>query len=155
MESRLTLVATLLVTLACGGAQRSTEKDPSMRETPWTVSYADGAANLYTFSQSAPGAAVAFEYVPVTPERSSTGRYSGGEPAAGSVPAGDPRIDELWRRIAAFEADPTLHTDARAKGTGAFRMTTPTGDRQLIIDAGPALADFDAFVATFRRLERR
>jgi len=67
------------------------------------------------------------------------------------VPAGHPRVDELWRRIEALEADPTLHTDARAKGTGAFRMTTPTGDRQLIIKAGTALAGFDAFVATFRR----
>jgi len=68
-----TLVGTLLAALACGGPQRSTGKDPSMRETPWTVSYADGAANLYTFSQSASGAAVAFEYVPVTPAQSSTG----------------------------------------------------------------------------------
>lgn len=122
-----------------------------MREPRWTLTYADGAANVYIFSRASAGAAVAFEYVPVTPELSSTGHYSGGEPAKASLEPRDPRIDELWRRIEALEADPALHTDARAKGTGAFSVTTPSGERQFIVLAGSALADFHAFVATFRR----
>lgn len=97
------------------------------------------------------GAAVAFEYIPVTPERSSTGSYSGGDPVTRSVPADDPRIDELLRRIAALEADRTLHIEDRNKGTGAFHMRTPAGERRFIIVAGAALTDFHAYVATFRR----
>ena len=31
------------------------------RETPWTITYSDGAANQYTFTQAAPGGEVAFE----------------------------------------------------------------------------------------------
>jgi hypothetical protein len=145
------LVSAALLLMACGGAQRTSIREPNLREPPWTLTYADGAANLYTFSRASAGAVVAFEYVPVTPERSSTGHYSGGEPAKANLEASDPRIDELWRRVEALEADPALHTDARAKGTGAFGVTAPSGERQFIVTAGSALSDFHAFVEAFRR----
>jgi hypothetical protein len=147
---RVAMAATLLVATACGGAQRTPDGAPRMRPTPWTLSYADGAANQYRFSQDSQGAAVAFEYIPITPEQSSTGHYSGGDPVSAQLPAGDPRIAELWRRVDALEADPALHAQDRNKGTGAFHATTPAGERRFIVEMGATLADFDTFVRKFR-----
>src|SRR5688572_956412 len=111
----------------------ATEPMTAVRPTPWTISYADGSANVYTFKQPAAGADVAFEYDPVTPEMSSTGSYSGGDPRTASIPAADARIAELWRRVEALETAVTLHQPDRNKGTGAFALTTPAGKREFII----------------------
>jgi hypothetical protein len=148
------LLATLaLWAFACGGGakQLPASTEPDMRKAPFTVTYADGAANVYIFAQDSADGEMAFEYVPVTPEQSSTGRYSGGAPVTTRVPAGDPRIDELWSRIEELEADPALRAPARNKGTGAFYVKTPAGKREFIIEMGPAVTDFDVFVKQFRR----
>lgn len=42
--------------------------------TPIRYEYADGSANLYLLTETQ------LQYVPVKPEESSTGRYSGGDP---------------------------------------------------------------------------
>jgi hypothetical protein len=42
--------------------------------TPTHYQYADGSANVYIIK------ADSLEYIPVTPEESATGMYSGGEP---------------------------------------------------------------------------
>ncbi|HTE51413.1 MAG TPA: hypothetical protein VK698_11255 [Kofleriaceae bacterium] len=120
------------------------------RETPWTLQYADGAANVYRFSQSLAGGAVSFEYVPVTPEQSSTGTYSGGEPRKAVLAADDPRIAELWRRVEALEADTGSHGPDRNKGTGAFSIDTPAGKRAFIVEQGPALDEIHSFMKGFR-----
>ena len=122
----------------------------SPRETPWSIHYADGAANAYRFEQVSAGAEVSFEYAPVTPEMSSTGTYSGGEPHRARLSAGDARVAELWRRVEALEADTASHTDARAKGTGAFRIATPSGTREFIVQQGAKLDEIHAFLARFR-----
>lgn len=116
-------------------------------QTPWSVVYADGSANLYRVNQAAPDAEVVLEYVPVTRERSSTGMYSGGPPRHARLAPGDPRVAELWRRALALEADPALRSDARGKGTGAFTLTTPAGERSFIIIMGAALRELDAWLA--------
>jgi hypothetical protein len=121
----------------------------AVRPTPWTLVYADGSANVYTFKQPAAGADVVFEYDPVRPEESSTGMYSGGEPRTASIPAADPRVAELWNRVEKLEATTTLHQPDRGKGTGAFALTTPAGTRQFIIAMGAELSDFHAFAAAF------
>lgn len=123
----------------------------SSRQTPWTITYSDGAANQYTFTQAAPGGEVAFEYVPVTPENSSTGSYSGGEPHKAQLRSDDPRIAELWQRIERAENDTASHAESRNKGTGAFTITTPTARRNFIVEMGPALDELHGFVAQFRQ----
>lgn len=122
----------------------------SPRETPWIVQYADGAANVYRFAQDQAGAEVSFEYVPVTPEQSSTGTYSGGEPRKAALAAGDPRVAELWRRVEALEADTASHGPDRNKGTGLFAIVTPAGKRSFIVEQGAALDEIHAFMKGFR-----
>lgn len=109
----------------------------------WTIVYRDGSANAYRFAAAGEGAT--FSYDPVTPERSSTGMYSGGDPRSGEL---SPAVSaELWQRVRALEANTALHVADRGKGTGAFGIDESSGNRTFIIARGPELVAFDAFVA--------
>jgi hypothetical protein len=123
----------------------------TQRATPWTIHYADGAANVYRFSQSSADGEVSFEYVPVTPKMSSTGTYSGGEPHRAVLAADDARIVELWRRVERLEADTASHGPDRNTGTGAFTITAPSGRRDFIVEQGAALDEIHQFMAGFRK----
>jgi hypothetical protein len=107
------------------------------------ISYADGAANLYRFVEDDGG--VHFTYDPVTPERSSTGTYSGGDPREERFPVDDPRYLELRRHLAALEADPSIQVERRDKGTGAITID----GRSFVIARGPALHDLEARLGRF------
>ncbi|MEO8700797.1 MAG: hypothetical protein ABI867_12180 [Kofleriaceae bacterium] len=104
----------------------------------WSIAYADGAANAYRIWQAGDGDAQ-FEYIPVTPERSSTGHYSGGPPRAGTLTAA--QVTELWRQLAELEREP--RADERCKGDGAFRID----DRSFLVARGPLLLAFDGWLA--------
>ena len=115
----------------------------------WTrITVADGSANAYRFTRDASGR-VEFVYVPVTPEQSSTGRYSGGPPRKEDVAANDVRLAELWTLLQKLQADPTTHTPDRNKGTGAIEWETPTGKRHFIIQMGAELSELLAVLARF------
>lgn len=115
----------------------------------WTrLVIADGSANLYRFTRGE-GEAIAFVYEPVTPEQSSTGQYSGGSPRKETLAAGDARLVELWALLRALEAEETLHTPDRAKGTGAISWVGPGGERAFIIQRGAQLAGLLALLARF------
>jgi hypothetical protein len=105
-------------------------------QTPWTLSYGDGSANAYHFKQDSKSSDVFFEYVPVRPEQSSTGFYSGGVPRKGLL---DPkRVSELEKWLDKLESDPSLRSDSRDKGTGAF--TIKTGNPVLYHQGWPGFA---------------
>ncbi|MBA3541655.1 MAG: hypothetical protein H0T79_18720 [Deltaproteobacteria bacterium] len=112
-------------------------------DAPWSITYSDGSANQTELSSDAAGAV--FAYLPVTPERSSTGMYSGGAPRSGRLDAH--QLEALWHRVRAFEADASLQTSDRMKGTGAFWITEATGTRTFIVLRGPLLLAWDAFLA--------
>jgi hypothetical protein len=111
----------------------------------WSVVYADGSANQYVIEGSADGAS--FVYDPVTPEQSSTGTYSGGDPRSG--PLDRVRVAELWRQVRAFEADTEQHAPDRNKGTGAFSIRDANGKRSFIVERTPALLAFDTYLKTW------
>lgn len=138
----------ILDTLDAWAADRAARARPA----PWRVDYADGAANAYRVWQDSAETDVLLEYVPVTPERSSSGTYSGGPPRAGRFAPRDLRIDELWGRIDALAAEATAAGAAaagpRTKGTGAFTVTTPSGGRTFIVATGEPLEELDKFLAT-------
>jgi len=108
----------------------------------WSIAYSDGSANAYQLASD--GEAATFEYRPVTPERSSTGMYSGGEPRTGRLDA--VQVAELWRQVRDLEANAQLRATDRMKGTGAFWLTDAAGTRDFIILRGPALLAFDELV---------
>ena len=109
----------------------------------WRIGYSDGAGNAYSFI--ADNTDARFVYDPVTPDRSSTGTYSGGEPRAGMLDA--MQVFTLWRLVRALAANPALHVADRGKGTGAFRVSDADGERSFIILRGAELAAFDSFAA--------
>ena len=110
-----------------------------------SIVYSDGSANAYHFAID--GDVATFEYRPVTPERSSTGMYSGGEPRAGKLDLA--QVAELRRQIRDLESSSELHSADRGKGTGAFHLTDAAGTCDFIIARGPALLAFDELVRTF------
>ena len=118
-------------------------------DAPWSIDYADGSANAYHLSNPGADADILFEYVPVTPERSSTGTYSGGPPRREVLVADDSRLAELWRLVSRLEADTSLHSPERAKGTGALTVMTADGKREFVVQRGPALKELDDLLARF------
>ena len=105
--------------------------------------YRDGSANAYHVAPDG-----RFEYVPVRPEHSSTGMYSGGAPRSGVLDAST--LAALWDHVRMLEANTAVHADARGKGTGLFVVTDAAGERTFLVARGPALAAFDAFVGGLR-----
>lgn len=117
---------------------------------PWSLVYADGAANVYRLDATADE--VRFAYEPMTPERSSTGHYSGGDPCQEILTGDDPRLDALWRQVDALEADRSHHAAERNKGDGAFTVTTAGGTRRFLVRRA-ALRDLEALLEHgFRRV---
>ena len=105
-------------------------------EFPWQVTYADGSGNHYTFSCASPDESAHFTYAPVTPERSSSGIYSGGQPAAGQLTGA--QTQTLWNHLRRLHADTGHHAAHRAMGTGAVWWQTPTDERRFLIDSAAA-----------------
>ena len=118
------------------------------RDLPWSVTYHDGSGNGYRFWQEAASEAAGFEFSPVTPETSSSGIYNGGEPKTGQVSA--ERVDELWRWLDDLEFEDSIRAATRVKGSGAFRAKTPRGTRDFLIENGPRLHEFEAFLKSFQ-----
>ncbi len=109
----------------------------------WSIDYADGSANTYRFR--ADGEVAHFEYIPITPEQSSTGLYSGGDPRSGVLDA--ITLAALWQHVRELEANAAVHVEDRGKGTGAFRVVEGSATRSFIVARGPALAAFHSFVS--------
>ena len=117
---------------------------------PWTLVYADGSANVYRFVADVGG--VRFAYEPVTPEQSSTGTYSGGNPIDVLLAADDPRLATLWKHAAALEDDVGRHAEERNKGDGAFTVTTE-GKRRRFLVVRAATRALEAFLSGSFRTE--
>jgi hypothetical protein len=121
---------------------------PDVPNPPWSVSYSDGSGNGFRAEQSSAGEEPRYTYSPITPERSSTGMYSGGEPAAGALD--QEQTVALWRLVRRFQRETSLHVDSRMKGTGSFRLVTPEAERAFIVSQGDELSAFDDFLARLR-----
>lgn len=115
---------------------------------PWRISYSDGSGNATEVWSD--GATVSWRYDPVTPKESSSGTYSGGAPAQGSAPVA--AAGPLWVALRTLEAAPDAHTDTRTMGTSVFTVTTPAGQRQMMVVYGGAAA-FESALAELRAAE--
>jgi hypothetical protein len=74
--------------------------------------YVDGNGNLYAISSTS------IVYDPVTPEESSTGTYSGGEPYV--APLEQKQFDQIQAAFKKVIADKTGQTTTRSMGTGTL-----------------------------------
>lgn len=119
------------------------------RGDSWTVIYSDHSGNVYRFWKDGGDVDARFAYDPVTPERSSSGTYSGGDPYEGIM---DPaQVEALLQRIRDLEDDTGSHATSRMKGTSSFRIREGgAAERRFIIRAGRACAAFDALVEPYR-----
>ncbi len=111
---------------------------------PWTLHYHDGSNNGTIFSRASAGADVLFEYNPMTPEKSSSGTYSGG--AARTGVATPTQVAALWELVAKLEGATEAHAEGRRMGTGSLRISTPEGERALLIRAGAELSELDTLL---------
>lgn len=117
---------------------------------PWNIVYHDGSGNSFTIQKTrSPGTGVKGEYSPMTPERSSSGSYSGGEPWQGEVST--EHAQELWRRLKALEADSANRANSRVMGSGSFRIRSTAGERTLLVAPCEALTELDNFLEQLRK----
>ena len=82
----------------------------SCMSQPNTYEYADGSANLYLLTNTQ------LRYVPVKPEESSTGMYSGGDPK--TVNVSPTQYEELKKQFDAALGNTDIHITDRMKTSG-------------------------------------
>lgn len=116
--------------------------------SPWVVEFSDGSANGYQFKQDVKDGDTQFSYAPVRPEASSTGMYSGGSARSGTLKK--LKRKSLCKRIAKLENNPEIVGGSRGKGTGLFKITTPSGIRTFIVEQSKPLERFQKFLATIQ-----
>jgi len=97
---------------------------------PTDYSYADGSANVYELRGHV------LEYIPVKPEESSTGTYSGGEPK--TVTISTQQRDTLQSLFEKAILNTAVHQKDRAKGTGAITMIKSKEEQRYILRMGCA-----------------
>lgn len=91
---------------------------------PNTYEYADGSANLYLLTQTQ------LRYVPVKPENSSTGFYSGGDPKTVSITQS--QYDELKKLFDGALSNTDIHITDRMKTSGMISRLG-SNEKQCII----------------------
>jgi len=123
-------------------------QDPVAAEALWSLTYHDGSGNGFRFWKESEGDDALFEYVPIRPERSSSGLYSGGEPKKGTLD--DERVKELWQWARRLESDASIHVNSRRKGSGAFSLRSSDGVRDFMVKNGPLLRKFNELLVPFR-----
>ncbi|MBL7872426.1 MAG: hypothetical protein JNM78_12490 [Cyclobacteriaceae bacterium] len=93
--------------------------------SPTQYEYSDGSANRYVITETT------LEYIPVKPEESSTGMYSGGEPKLVSI------TNDQYKTVAslfetAFE-NTSAHMTERPKMSGLIVSITGSTSHQAIL----------------------
>lgn len=106
---------------------------------PWTVRVFDGSGNVWRLSRDASALPATFAYEPMTPERSSSGVYSGGEPSSGRLTVA--REGVLWQHVRQVQGDSAHHITARRMGTVAVEVRLGAGDPQTTLSEGSAAVD--------------
>lgn len=82
--------------------------------------YVDGVNNEYTLDVDPQTGEAEFDYRPITRMESSSGSYSGGNPAHGRL--AKPLVDQFAQRFEQLLAATANHTTTRTMGSGIFRL---------------------------------
>lgn len=92
--------------------------------------YADGSANLYVITSDS------LEYVPVKPEESSTGFYSGGDPK--KVALTPQQFRSIRALLETAKSKHEIHLPDRIKTSGAITTVSGTEKSSVILKPGCA-----------------
>ena len=111
---------------------------------PWTIKFADGNGNLTKVRRAPFASTVHWTYDPVQPINSSSGVYSGGEAAEGTLD--DVAVIELWERLRSLMAERNLRTRGRPLGTGRLTVSTVSDVTTVSLKTKPT----SAFAAWWR-----
>ena len=95
-----------------------------MNQSP-RYNFADGSANVYYVTESS------LEYIPVRPEQSSTGTYSGGNPGKISLTA--EQFNSVKDLLEAAMRNTDIHIPDRIKTSGQITRVDGTGDTTVYI----------------------
>lgn len=100
----------------------------SCMNPPMHYTYADGSGNRYILSP------ISLEYDPVTPEESSTGMYSGGEPKTVTITA-----EQFLRAQTVLQSainNTAIHIPDRIKTSGAISVVDKNETKGYVIQPG-------------------
>jgi hypothetical protein len=108
----------------------TTTAEVLMPDGPWKLVVADGSGNSYVIAVD--GGVGTLDYSPVTTLESSSGTYSGGEPASCSL--GPAEVRTIWSMALAVEQSTAQHVAQRRMGTIAQRREAGGGVTEVIVD---------------------
>jgi hypothetical protein len=97
----------------------------SCMKSPTHYEYSDGSANQYVITETT------VEYVPVKPEESSTGMYSGGEPKLVSITK--EQFESMTKLFETAFENTSAHMTERPKMSGLITSMTGKELRQAIL----------------------
>lgn len=106
---------------------------------PWTVRVFDGSGNVWRLWRDSGALPAAFAYEPMSPERSSSGTFSGGEARSGRLTSTQEAL--LWQHVQRLQAATAHHIDARRMGTLALEVTIGTAAPGTTLVAGSSAVD--------------
>jgi hypothetical protein len=93
--------------------------------------YADGSGNRYIITQGT------LSYIPVTPEESSSGMYSGGDPKEILLKGNQYNaIRSLLDNAITKNLSSSIHMDGRVKMSGLISVVDQEGRREYILKPG-------------------
>ncbi len=104
--------------------------------------YADGSANRYIITPDS------LKYDPVTPQESSTGTYSGGDPKRVSISA--EQFKSISQLLDKAVANTTVHIEDRIKMSGAISIVK--GDSRTQIILAPGCAEKEAIESLLKQM---
>lgn len=107
-----------------------------------TYQYADGSANVYIIKSDS------LEYIPIKPEESSTGFYSGGDPKKVSVTPQEYR--SLTAMLEAAKKKHEIHIPDRIKTSGM--ITTFSGNEKTHFILTPGCKEITEIEAALKKL---
>lgn len=110
--------------------------------TSITYQYADGSANVYIIKPDS------LEYIPIKPEESSTGFYSGGDPKKVSVTPDEYR--SLSAMLEAAKKKHEIHIPDRIKTSGM--ITTFSGSEKTHFILKPGCTEITAIETELKSL---
>lgn len=134
----------------CAAETGNIPENPDRSNAP-VLSFSDGSNNRFLLFITASGSGI-LEYMPMQPENSSSGFYSGGVPASADLAEG--MTQTILEKVDLLEKDTEKHLSARKMGSGIFVLQNDRQTRKFIVEAGETLESFRNFLAELLKIEK-